>query len=289
MTPIKKAFNLLYEVYHFNYVFKMSCHQCNEYKECIRTYLQNARELAILLDYDGTLTPTAASPDLSIMPQSTKDLLERLSKIPQLFIAIISGRAVKILKELIGLENLVYSGNHGLEVIYPDGTTYLKELPEGYDTKFKEMMHQLETEVAKDGAWIENKDISLTFHLRPVPEPVKTELAQKTKEVVPTSDFKLVQCHSGYEVGPKIDWNKGNVALLILDKKYENNWKGKVKVIYIGDDTSDEEAMKALKGYSMTFRIIKSPDVETVADVKIMSSKSVVEILLMIEEYFRSR
>lgn len=50
------------------------------------------------------------------------------------------------------------------------------------------------------------------------------------------------------EARPKVEWNKGSVALLILDKKFgEKKWQGNVKVIFAGDDTTDEDAMLVSK------------------------------------------
>jgi trehalose 6-phosphate synthase/phosphatase len=50
--------------------------------------------VALLLDYDGTLAPIAPHPDLAILPVETKNVLQRLSNIPDVYIAIISGRNV---------------------------------------------------------------------------------------------------------------------------------------------------------------------------------------------------
>jgi trehalose 6-phosphate synthase/phosphatase len=50
--------------------------------------------VALLLDYDGTLAPIAPHPDLAILPVETKNVLQRLSNMPDVYIAIISGRNV---------------------------------------------------------------------------------------------------------------------------------------------------------------------------------------------------
>lgn len=51
-------------------------------------------KLALLLDYDGTLAPIAPHPDLAVIPQETKKVLERLANCPDVHISIISGRTV---------------------------------------------------------------------------------------------------------------------------------------------------------------------------------------------------
>lgn len=46
------------------------------------------------------------------------------------------------------------------------------------------------------------------------------------------------------EAKPAVLWNKGEAALHILRQEYGNDWANKVKVIFAGDDTTDEDAMK---------------------------------------------
>ncbi len=54
-------------------------------------YIAGADKLAILLDYDGTLAHIAPHPDMAIIPNETKRVLERLSNCPDVYVAIISG------------------------------------------------------------------------------------------------------------------------------------------------------------------------------------------------------
>lgn len=54
-----------------------------------------------MLDYDGTLAPIAPHPDLAIIPAETKNVLQRLSNLPDVYIAIVSGRNVNNVKEMV--------------------------------------------------------------------------------------------------------------------------------------------------------------------------------------------
>ena len=60
--------------------------------------------MALLLDYDGTLSPIAKHPDLAILPPETKKVLERLANRSDVFIAIVSGRSVDNVKKMVGIE-----------------------------------------------------------------------------------------------------------------------------------------------------------------------------------------
>lgn len=64
-------------------------------------------KLALLLDYDGTLAPIAPHPDLAVLPNETKVVLERLSKISDVYISIISGRNVNNVKSMVCIISFV--------------------------------------------------------------------------------------------------------------------------------------------------------------------------------------
>lgn len=57
--------------------------------------------MALLLDYDGTLAPIAPHPDLAIFPLETKNVLQRLSNMPDVYITIISGRSVENVMQMV--------------------------------------------------------------------------------------------------------------------------------------------------------------------------------------------
>ncbi|MGE5197197.1 MAG: trehalose-phosphatase, partial [Deltaproteobacteria bacterium] len=87
--------------------------------------------LFIFLDFDGTLIPIAATPEKAVLPGSTKKLLEKISKSQRLKMAFISGRALDNIEQKIGLRDVIYSGNHGLEIEGP-GIKFRPLVPPGY-------------------------------------------------------------------------------------------------------------------------------------------------------------
>uniref|UniRef100_A0A1Y1MD14 Uncharacterized protein n=2 Tax=Photinus pyralis TaxID=7054 RepID=A0A1Y1MD14_PHOPY len=66
----------------------------DDFDEYLVKYFGNNHKLALLLDYDGTLAPIAPHPNLAILPTETKNVLQRLSNMPDCYIAVISGRNV---------------------------------------------------------------------------------------------------------------------------------------------------------------------------------------------------
>ena len=73
----------------------------------LKKYIGDTPSLALLLDYDGTLTPIVKHPDLAVIPPETKSVLERLSKRSDVFIAVVSGRGVENVKNMVGIDGKV--------------------------------------------------------------------------------------------------------------------------------------------------------------------------------------
>jgi trehalose 6-phosphate phosphatase len=78
----------------------------------------NPRRAAVLTDIDGTLAPIVDRPEQAQVPARARDLLARLSERYGL-VACISGRRALEGRQLVGVEQLAYAGNHGLELLLP--------------------------------------------------------------------------------------------------------------------------------------------------------------------------
>src|SRR5215212_8601198 len=73
---------------------------------------------AILCDIDGTLAPVVARAEDARVPDATRRVLERLGARYAL-VACISGRRAEDARRMVGLDSLLYIGNHGLERLAP--------------------------------------------------------------------------------------------------------------------------------------------------------------------------
>ncbi len=73
---------------------------------------------AILTDVDGTLAPIAERPEQAAVPERARELLSELSERFGL-VGCISGRRALEARSLVGVEQLAYAGNHGLELLLP--------------------------------------------------------------------------------------------------------------------------------------------------------------------------
>ena len=128
----------------------------------LKDFIGSSKELTLLLDYDGTLAPIAAHPNLTSMADETKAALDHIADCPNIFTAAISGRGVDDVKNKIGIDKIVYAGNHGLEIMYPNGTRYNHQVPVEIAESYEKMVAALEKEriillILQDGFLIQQK------------------------------------------------------------------------------------------------------------------------------------
>ncbi|KAJ8969008.1 hypothetical protein NQ317_003938 [Molorchus minor] len=261
----------------------------DDFDEYLAKYIGNTHKLALLLDYDGTLAPIAPHPDLAIIPAETKNVLQRLSHLPDCYIAIVSGRSVVNVKEMVGIEGITYAGNHGLEILHPDGTKFVHPMPTEFHDKVGELMKQLQEKVCKEGAWVENKGALLTFHYRETPIHLRHTLETEAIEMIEHAGFTAGRAHMAIEAKPPVQWNKGRASIYILRTAFGVDWSERIRIIYVGDDATDEDAMQALKGMAATFRVTTSAITKTSAERRLPSTDSVLTMLKWIERHLSRR
>lgn len=72
----------------------------------------------ILTDVDGTLAPIVERAEEATVPAAAREVLARLSERYAL-VGCISGRRAEDARSLVGLDQVAYAGNHGLELLLP--------------------------------------------------------------------------------------------------------------------------------------------------------------------------
>lgn len=109
--------------------------------------MRKGDKLALFLDYDGTLAPLASHPSNTVMEPESEASLLRLATHPSVFLAIISGRGPQDVKDKVGLPNITYAGNHGLQIIYPDSTRFNYQIAQAVKDNLVLMVAALEEQV----------------------------------------------------------------------------------------------------------------------------------------------
>ena len=249
-------------------------------------------KLAIFLDYDGTLASIMPHPELVETSPETRRLLYKLSEHPNVFISIVSGRELGDVISRVKVASLNYSGNHGSSVQMADGTSYQHPLP-GDSAKELNVLNKKIEDVCKDfgGSWIESKGSSLCVHFRMVEEEQRERFSRRVRDIIHSSEnYQATPAHCALECKPKGSANKGTAVNTILEKQFGPGWMKKVGLVFVGDDTTDEDAIKVVNEYKgASFRIANGPDVKTSAKTILQDHKDVTKLLRWIDKIIRAR
>ncbi len=232
--------------------------ELTEQLAAIRETVTAGRPLALLLDFDGTLAPIADQPEQVELPERTRILLERLVAAPRTMVAVVSGRSLDDLRRRIGIDGLVYIGNHGLQIAGPTWTWSLEHAQRSRDAiascvaRLQDRLHGV------PGAWVEDKGVTASVHYRQTPYPRVEEVRRAVFEEVAQMPGRTVAVHQGkkvLEIRPAVAWDKGAAARWVLTRSFGDRWRAEGTVVYIGDDRTDEDAFLDLADAAITVKV----------------------------------
>jgi trehalose-phosphatase len=203
------------------------------------------KRLALFLDYDGTLTPIVRRPELAVLSEEMRETIRKTAE--KFFVAIVSGRDLDDVRNLVGIPSLCYAGSHGFDISGPQGKHLEHQKGGNFQPQLKKAEQEIKARVGTiQGAHVESKKFSFAVHFREVSPEEEPEIGKIVDEVV-TKFVDLRKSHGKkvFEIQPDLDWNKGK-ALLWLLEAFQLKIPD-VLPIYIGDDVTDEDAFHVLE------------------------------------------
>lgn len=226
--------------------------QLNEHLQDIKQQIKTASHVLLCLDYDGTLVPYQEDPAIVRPSPQTIELLEICCQKSKFTLCIITGRTLQYIQQVLPIDQLITAALHGIQIHWPNKETFTWVPAEKPYPIFKNIKNNFPNDFRNfDGAWLEEKSISLAFHFRSVPEKFKQQAQQKYLNLVEQHDphHQLNQIHGEQviELCPK-GWDKGKAVEYLLKRLPEQTLP-----LYIGDDTTDEDAFSFIstKGISI--------------------------------------
>ena len=253
--------------------------------ENIQARIQQAQNLFLFLDYDGTLTPIAPRPELALCPSEVKRLVEKLRDLPRVHLAIISGRSLEDLRKKVGVSDIIYVGNHGLEIEYPEGKQK-KILSSARTKELKRITQNLQNSLKEiPGILFEEKGPILSVHYRNVPQKFFAQISHILEEELQQwrDRWKMASGKMVLEIQPKVDFHKGEAVKEIL-KTFPSPG---LLPIYLGDDQTDEDAFRVLKGHGISV-FIGPGRLPSEADFFLQTPDEVHEFLFRCQEVRRA-
>jgi trehalose 6-phosphate phosphatase len=224
-----------------------------DYLNPISDKINEIEEVLLFLDYDGTLVPFKNRPHEVVTPQEVKTVLTDLLKHPKFFVFIVSGRMLKEIKQLLNIDGLSYVALHGLQIELSNKKEFFWEQANTVLTILKEIRDKaLKIFKNEKRVKIEDKRFTLAFHYRLLPDEKIKKIIEKFEEIIMEIDtnemLDLIYGAKVVEARPK-GWDKGRAVELILNNVLRTN---NFLPVYIGDDTTDEDAFLYLEKQGLT-------------------------------------
>ena len=228
----------------------------------------------VFLDYDGTLTPIVARPELATLPDGMRQTLRRLAE--RLPVAVVSGRDAAVVAGLVGMDGLAYVGSHGLDITgFGDGTARHEAARE-----FVPRLDAAEQELRRatagiPGVLVERKRFSVATHVRlaaPAARTAVESIVERIGRAHPS--LRRERGKMVFELRPDIDWDKGRAVCWLLEA-LGRDWSA---ALFIGDDLTDETVFRALAGRGLGI-VVSEAGRPTAADLRLANPAEVQTLL----------
>ncbi|HXV23191.1 MAG TPA: trehalose-phosphatase [Alphaproteobacteria bacterium] len=206
--------------------------------------LVDGLRVAVFLDYDGTLTPIVERPDQAILSQDMRAAVKALAQLCT--VGIISGRDRSDVERLVGLEDLVYAGSHGFDIFGPRNLKMEHKEGVALAAVVRDAAERLAKALAEiEGALVEPKRFAVAVHYRQVAADEVSRVEDAVDRVLAElTELRKTFGKKVFELRPHFDWDKGKAVLWVLKAlKLDGS---DVVPLYLGDDTTDEDAFAAL-------------------------------------------
>ena len=255
--------------------------------------LTSAHVLLVALDFDGVIAPLRDDPNASRPLPRSAQAVDRLAALPRTPVGYISGRSMEALHRLSAAPSgTLFIGSHGLETDFsalsaePDSTAatgstgwstpvtaaeaaLLDELDAG--------LRDIQAGTPAEGCGelrIEPKPLGRTAHTRGV-SANRAEYfhARLDRLATDLADMRSFAGHAMTEFAVRLETKGDGLARMIAATRAD-------AVLFLGDDTTDEDAFAHLNGRSdLVTLAVKVGDQATCAPHRIADPEAVADLL----------
>ncbi|WP_205849982.1 bifunctional alpha,alpha-trehalose-phosphate synthase (UDP-forming)/trehalose-phosphatase [Nakamurella flava] len=241
------------------------------------TQVSETPHLLVASDFDGTLAPIVDDPAAArALPEAVEALLA-LTEIPGTQVAVISGRSMTVLRDLLGpglggTDNpkVHFIGSHGAETSAADrDDTPTKLSPEDAKrlSRLKLELQQITAEYP--ATRLETKPTGIAVHLRGLDDADTAAVTARIDEPAGWPGVHLLRGKKVLEL-TVVTTNKGKALKALMRRNQVT------AAVFIGDDVTDENAFTMLDGDDLGIKV--GPG-QTAADVRVADPQRVVDVL----------
>jgi len=239
--------------------------------------LARTPRLLVALDFDGTLAPEVDDPEHARALPEAKDAVLRLLAMPNVRVALVSGRALKSLEHVTQLpDNALLVGSHGIEIRLDNPADDFGL--DASEVRNRAVLKEVLTEVADaiDQVWLEPKPAGFALHTR-----LATEHNSRVAHLVARS-----------EAAAEIEGLTVRDGKNVLEFSVRSTTKGEAiqhlreytnstAVFFAGDDVTDEDGFAALGADDLG---LKAGEGSTLANHRVPGPQAVARALTLLAD-----
>ena len=202
----------------------------------------------LFTDVDGTISEIAPSPAEARVSTACRESLAVLAK-HLAVVAGVSGRPAAEAREMVGIDEMVYIGNHGYER-WAGGKVELVPGVEGYPARIKTVLDQFDKRVAIEGIIVENKGPTASIHYRRCRdyEAALQAILSAVDGLAGDAGLKVSLGKLVVELRPPLEVSKGTAVSSLIEKHRL------LGAICLGDDLTDIDIFAALHRKELPFK-----------------------------------
>jgi trehalose 6-phosphate phosphatase len=231
--------------------------------------------LLVALDFDGTLAPLVADSMSARMTPGARTAVDMLAALPDTPVALVSGRSLadlRIIAEHRDDSVIALAGSHGAEYWLPgEGTQEPASDPAA--AALRDRLRDAVAAAVADvpGAWVEPKTFGFAVHTRSVDSALAPEVDRRADAIV-AREAPTWRRRTGHAIVEYAFRDEGkDAAIAHLREVF-----GATAVLFAGDDVTDEDALRSLRGDDVGVRV--GPG-ETAASIRVADIDGMVALL----------
>lgn len=202
--------------------------------------------LLLLLDIDGTLSPIAPRPEYAAVPLETQRVVARLASMPDVNVAVISGRGADDARRIAGVDNVWVIGNHGIETAPPGEPPIARPDVVAYRDRVRLAADRSRAiGESMEGVIVEDKQWTVSVHYRLAHPRVVPDLTKQIERIADGLGLRVTRGKEVLELRPPVDIDKG-VAALALAERLGALHDG-ASILCAGDDRTDEDMFLVIR------------------------------------------
>lgn len=203
------------------------------------------RPRGFLTDIDGTLSAVAPAPAEARLYRGVRPLLRRCLAEFDL-VAAISGRPALDARRMVGIPQMVYVGNHGMEELSPrDRAPVIAPDVRVYQSAIADALHDARERLGAryDNLIFENKGVTASIHYRQTSDPdaARAAIYSAVEPLARQHGLRVTEGRMVIELRPPLDRDKGTSIRALVQRH------SLACALYLGDDRTDIDAFRALR------------------------------------------